>query len=67
MSAKEMFEELGYKQDYNIDYAIRYCNEERDYYIYFYKYVRKIEVLHDITLQELKAINKQVEELGWNK
>lgn len=65
MTAKELFEELGYEVDYKNDYSLRYHNEENDYYIYFYNYSKKIEVLHDITLQELKAINKQVEELGW--
>ena len=67
MSAKEMFEQLGYKQTNNNTYSTCYKNEEEDYYIYFYNYSKKIEVLHDITIQELQAINKQVEELGWNK
>lgn len=66
MSAKDMFKKLGYKQTNNDNYSICYSNEEENFYIYFYKYWKKIEVLHDITIQELKAINKQVEELGWN-
>ena len=66
MSAKEMFEELGYKQINNDNYSTCYSNEEENYYIYFYNYWKKIEVLHDITMKQLQAINKQVEELGWN-
>ena len=65
MKAKEIFEKIGYKEDYNDDYHIRYSNEENNLYIYFYKYWKKIEVLHDITIEELNAINKQVDELGW--
>ena len=67
MSSREMFEELGYKQTNNNIYSTCYKNEKEDYYIYFYNYSKKIEVLHDITIQELQAINKQIEELGWNK
>ena len=66
MSAKEMFEKLRYKQTNNDNYLTCYSNEEENYYIYFYNYWKKIEVLHDITMKELQAINKQVEELGWD-
>ena len=70
MSAKEMFKELGYKQ----------VNDDVNYLIYdldgifklkFYKpqqYI-EIEVIEDayntLDVEELQAINKQVEELGW--
>lgn len=67
MSAKELFEKLGYKQTRNDNYSTCYSNEEEDYYIYFYNYSKKLKVLHDISIQELKAINKQIEELGWKK
>lgn len=66
MSAKEMFEKLRYKQTNNDNYLTCYSNEEENYYIYFYNYWKKIEVLHDITMKELQAINKQIEELGWD-
>ena len=64
-SAKEMFEELGYKEDWDNEYGIRYSNEEDNSYIYFYRYWQKIEALHDITMEELKAINQQCKELRW--
>lgn len=64
-SAKEMFEDLGYKIYYENELTLCYINEENDDYIYFYIHCKKIEVLHDITIYELKAINKQIEELGW--
>lgn len=70
MSAKKMFERLGYKQ----------VNDDVNYLIYdldgifklkFYKpqqYI-EIEVIEDayntLDVEELQAINKQVEELGW--
>jgi hypothetical protein len=66
-TAKEMFEELGYKQTKNNNYSTCYKDEINDYYIYIYNYSKKIKVLHDITMQELKAINKQVEELWGGK
>lgn len=69
MSAKEMFEKLGY--EYRID--------EHKFIIYEHKYKIK-EIRFDemfkvfiicgsniINNEELKAINKQTEELRWNK
>lgn len=64
-SAREMFADLGYEEDWDNEYGIRYSNEEDDSYIYFYRYWQTIEVLHDITIKELKAINQQIKELGW--
>ena len=76
MSAKEMFEELGYIESENNNKGITYNYNFTDYstysFIHFNKKDEKIEMEsnvingYDITLQELKAINKQVEELGWN-
>ena len=72
MSAKEMFEELGYKLDKEprfgstISYT-QYCSDGccRIYDLVFYD--KTIEVQEDyINLKLLKAINKQVEELNWN-
>ena len=40
-SAKEMFEELGFKKSCDDNYEISYYNEQNDYYIYFYKYSKK--------------------------
>lgn len=81
MTAKEMFEELGYKK-----YLNKYdkqAKKEWGFQVYFrYKY-RHTEVLFDcldedisvyntvfgkptgISVALLQAINKQVEELGW--
>lgn len=74
MSAKEMFEELGYEQ-FNYSKGIRYTNEQTEQNIEFeddgfiniyntcYNRPNDIEVL---IVEEIQAINKQVEELGWN-
>ena len=82
MTAKEMFEELGYKEvDGYVGKMYEKETIERDKifgeyqkikHIHFYE--KKVSV--NITtcfggkgivdINELKAINKQVEELGWN-
>lgn len=80
MTAKEMFEKLGYEQEliYDLEFkkrliAIRY--KRKKYIIIdfdlldgdFVKYGKIWEVISScsITIEELQAINKQVEELGW--
>lgn len=80
MSAKKMFKELGYKKwpkKYNKN-MIMYEREEKligaigeKYYkiiVYFSLTDKKIQFspYYRYSLQELKAINKQAEELGWN-
>ena len=67
MSAKEMFEKLGYELIHNINTQLMYYGSKYDTYIYFYKMRKRIEFTNEITLEELQAINKQIEELGWNK
>ena len=69
-SADKMFEELGYEKEYyradDITYTLR--SEENKYeknYITFYLDNHIIYVDKSITMQELRAINKKVEELGW--
>lgn len=75
MSAKEMFEELGYEQE-KIGEQLIYSkiNEktEVEYQFIFYLDDKTFEAatdssfyVNDINMQELQAINKQVEELGW--
>lgn len=69
-SAKEMFEELGYER-YGIyeDMIVwRTKTEVPHNSIYFYD-KNNIEILGDFTLnvKEIKAINKQIEELKWNE
>lgn len=82
MSAKEMFEELGYDLMLDCKYYIYYQKPlkenpeyEKDYlHISFEKDDKAfIKTYGDdnspeiIGMQELKAINKQIEELGWDK
>ena len=76
-TAKEIFEELGYIQSNNDDKVIVYNYDFEDFstysYICFNKINKKIEMENnfivgcDITIRTLQAINKQVEELGWDE
>lgn len=68
-SAREMFEELGYKRlpkKYNKN-MILYENEKESKIIYFSLTDKKIQFspYFRYSMQELNAINKQVEEFGW--
>lgn len=80
MKAKEMFEELGYEIVYENKEVLRYRLNR--VYIEFWKVYERItgekikELLRISTtddrpyllnMKELKAINKQVEELGWDE
>ena len=75
MSAKEMFEELGYKIVQNDMNWLRYGINTSKWYACFIDFnlrEKKIEISNKvdtfgktIELDELQAINKQVEELGW--
>ena len=82
-SAKEMFEDLGYKQVQKGENSVRYEGKPTmmgayEFYIEIWKreelndfLVRKASVqkefVSNIWGKELQAINKQVEELGWSK
>lgn len=78
MSASVMFEELGYKLDTAEENSRLYCKNILDKntfgyidseMIYFddeYNGIYFTNKEH-LTINELKAINKQIEELGWNK
>lgn len=71
MSAKEMFEKLGYKEQADSEH-IFYIN---DNYIFrcqiAFDLAEKTFDVHigyaanDITMKELQAINKKCKELGW--
>lgn len=64
-SARKMFEELGYKL-YNTNYYLEYAKEEESITFYINeKTFCKCNgyEIGEITLEELQAINKQVEEL----
>lgn len=77
MSAKEMFEKLNYFQsseDFEDELVYNLKSEDVDSYRYisFHKIFKYIEVddwtsNFQLSVQELQAINKQIEELGWNK
>lgn len=80
MSAKEMFEELDYIKIKENDNYILYKHKRTPIYIEFTsnfaKSIKNISCYSNfllfkqnvyLTLEELKAINKQIEELGWNK
>ena len=71
MSAKEMFEKLGYEYELTEDNVIEYWKNVNgiNYEIDFDLDIKKLSILwnNNITLKELQAINKQVEELGWNE
>lgn len=74
MTAKEMFEKLGYKH-FDNGIRITYQNYEISEckLIEFQLCNKKMwladdsEELVELSLKEIKAINKQVEELGWNE
>lgn len=75
MSAREMFKELGYiLMQYDMNWVIYSSNNSKwyEFNIEFNKNKKQIHITGKqpsngkiIDLQELKAINKQVEELGW--
>jgi len=81
MSAKEMFEKLGYEIDIENDTEILYKMKweiSSTYYVSFGLINKRIECFYfasdspftptesfEVDLDLLQAINKQVEELGW--
>lgn len=67
MKAEEMFEKLGYKKvPLNSSECLYY--ERYDEHFSFDLISKEIGVCdYYITMEELKAINKQCEELGWQK
>jgi len=77
MSAKELFEKLNYFQsscnnDDELVYNLHSMDIENYRYISFNKIFRYIEMddwtgKFQLSIKELKAINKQIEELKWNK
>lgn len=71
MSAKEMFEELGYEQENknNVIYYFKKIRIPKSYIVYSINFIidtKEIFINKNINMQELQAINKQIEELGWN-
>jgi hypothetical protein len=77
MSAKEMFEELGFTKSED-NYFISYTNDKvLNYTFIFSKEYECVEVFSSVegkihyftrlSKKLLKAINKQMEELRWNE
>lgn len=64
MTAEEMFKQLGYEQEHHISF-IKYYNRDLEQYIWFYQNSETIEILFNINMKLLQAINQQVKELGW--
>ena len=67
MSADEMFEKLGYKKSVGETTEVYKLSRDNKY-IFFSKLIKRIKIggKYDfLDMQELQAINKKVEELGW--
>ena len=60
-AADEIFKQL-YFEKYEDKYNIKYFKGNRE--IWFYKETREVESNKIINMQQLRAINKKVEELG---
>lgn len=76
MSAKEMFEQLGFEQTRNDGYFIKYkkADDGIDKIITFSITLRYFDskygdypftAPYEVDIDTLKAINKQCDELGW--
>ena len=72
MNAREMFKELGYEycKYYDRDKIIQYYNEKEDVQFLFWIAEQEFSVseygeLKNITVDEFKAIQQQLKELGW--
>lgn len=77
MSARGMFEELGYKLDQAEEDSRLYCRDILDENTFGYKDSEMIYFDDEyfgiyftnkdyVNIKELEAINKQIEELHWN-
>ena len=71
-SAKEMFERLGYGDYFNNGLRITYSNFDKECKMIEFDLKKKqlifvddSEEIFELSLEELQAINKQVEELHW--
>ncbi len=74
MTAKKMFTKLGFKLTTNNNRFITYTYLRNgfDYNITFRLWNKDIDIVDNASIEFLKldvlqAINKQVEEMGWNK
>lgn len=67
MTAREMFESLGYERSkyYDRNLMIQYYDEEENQFVFWINEQEFSSSKFSFTVDELKAINKQCEELGW--
>lgn len=71
MTAKEMFENLGYSLEVDNDYLIKYSKDDYGYTTFNFNLVTKKfhsnykSIANSITLDEFKAVIQQYKELGW--
>lgn len=67
MTAREMFKELGYEcsKYYDRNKIIQYYNAEEVQFLFWIKEQEFSASEFVITVDEFKAIQKQMEELGW--
>lgn len=63
-TADEMFEKLNWNKSQNFSNCFSYTNKQLTR-VTFWKSNKKLTIMGDITMQELKAIIKKCEELGW--
>lgn len=67
MTAKEMFEALGYEYSkfYDRNIMIQYYDEEENQIVFWIMEQEFSASNFSLTVDEFKAIQKQMEELGW--
>lgn len=63
--ADELFDELGYKLEFEDKISFIFENREKGRYITFMKDNKTLMLPCELTMQELQAINKKCKELGW--
>ena len=75
-TADKIFEELGYEKVSDIRENIGYVYFKKEKHPIYYEYpkiifhnkIKKLTIQNDyLSMQELKAINKKCEELGWKE
>lgn len=67
MNAKEMFEALGYEcsKYYDRNIMIQYYDEEENQIVFWIMEQEFSASNFSLTVDEFKAIQKQIEEFGW--
>ena len=63
--ADKLFEELGYKLEFEDEISFTLANREKGRYITFMKDNKTLMLPCELTIQELKAITLKCKELGW--